>query len=116
MPERIFAYTQLKDLIPAIKSLADALQSGSTQELRSNHTGFLKTTGPISQADLRRRLMEARFEIYWRGVQQVDAPGDVKGTYNQCAKYEPTNPYHEKKMRVQQVYLPPYFLTSPYGA
>jgi hypothetical protein len=106
MPERIFKYNTVQELVAIIKTLQDALTSGSTQMLRNAHTGFLVETGPISQADLKRRLMEARYEIYTQGV----------AGNSEAVVYEPTNPMQEKAMRVESTYAPPYFLTSPYGA
>lgn len=106
MPERIFKYNTVEQLVAIIKTLQDALTSGSTQQLRNAHTGFLIETGPITQAQLKQRLMEARYEIYLQGQNGNTA----------AAEYEPTNPLQEKVMRVESTYAPPYFLTSPYGA
>lgn len=117
MPERIFAYTQLPDLLEAIQDLTTALTSGSTQEMRSNHTGFLKATGPISQVDLKRRLMDARYEIFWRGyrgISPAQSQQSQQAEIAQCAALEPVNPYSEKKMRVETIYRAYPYMQQPF--
>lgn len=102
MPERIFKYVEnVDDLKSLIKDLAQAITSGSTTQLKNGHTGWLKMTGPISQTELRKALMDARYEIYARGC---GSNGDAN-----CKKLEPKNPYQEKVMRVEAVNQ-----TSPY--
>lgn len=111
MPERIFAYNSVPELQALIKDLAAALTTGSTQELRNGSTGFLIQTGPISQADLRRRLMEARYEIYFRGLPKPDGTaGDAI-----CANLEPKNPYHEKIMCVDTLQKSAPYLQPPFN-
>ena len=111
MPERIFKYKTVDELIALAGSLANALTTGSTTDLRNNHTGFLKSTGELTTAELRNAIRDVRFEIYTRGLAGGDSADAVR-----CAVLEPTNPLHEKVMRVETSYAPPYFLTSPYGA
>jgi hypothetical protein len=112
MPERIFKYQSVAELTGFARALSTAITTGSTQELRNNHTGFLKSTGPLKPADLRQAMRDVRWEIYWRGQNLPDTDGDKAV----CLAFEPTNPLHEKVMRVETLHRPPYFLTSPYGA
>jgi hypothetical protein len=111
MPERIFKYQSVDELVSLAKALSTAITTGSTNELRNNHTGFSKTSGGLSAVELRNALRDVRCEIYLRG----QAGGDDADTAR-CQKFEPTNPLQEKAMRVETTYAPPYFLTSPYGA
>lgn len=112
MPERLFKYVENVDEIKSfIKDLISALTSGSTTQLKNSSTGWLKMTGPITQQQLKDTLMDARYEIYLRGRPCNGKPGDAT-----CAQLEPTNPYREKVMRVEQRFYAAYFLTSPYGA
>lgn len=98
MPERIFAYNTFDELRGFAAALSKAITTGSTLELRNNHTGFSKTTGGLTQTDVRRRLMEVRYEIYWRGQNGTEPE---KGN---CATLEPNNPLQEKIMRVESCY------------
>ena len=97
MPERIFKYQTVPQLQALAAQLAQALVSGSTQQLRNSHTGFLIQTGPISQVDVRRRLMDVRYEIYFRG--QGDPNNNILPDPT-CLSLEPTNPLQEKIMSV----------------
>lgn len=91
MPERVFSYLDVPELKDLAKSLAMALTTGSTTALRNNQTGFLVETGPLSVAQLRRHLMDVRYEIYQRGK-----AGDTGS-----ALLEPTDPRLEKVMLVE---------------
>lgn len=98
MPERIFKYHTLEDLKKFIAALTQAMISGSTEELRNSSTGFLVKTGRITQADLRARIMEARYEIFLRGQGDENTAADAP-----CLALEPKNPLHEKVMCVETV-------------
>jgi len=112
MPERIFAYTPLPELKEFAKTLAYALVTGSTQALRNNHLGFLKQTNPVSQVELKRRFMEIRFEIYWRGSRTGDAVLDDTAA---CQELEPRNPYSEKEMTAETIERVPNFMLPPFN-
>jgi hypothetical protein len=92
MPERIFKYNSVPELQGFAKALAQAVVSGSTQELRSNHTGFLVRTGPLTKSQLFDTLRDVRYEIYFRGKCLNDAA---------CQSLEPTDPRKEKIMHVE---------------
>ena len=111
MPERVFQIATVDELVAFWRALIPYLASGSTQEIRNNHTGFLKTSGPLSQVEVKNTIRDVRFEIYTRGK-----AGDGSADSIRCAALVPKNPLHERVMRVETTYAPPYFLTSPYGA
>jgi hypothetical protein len=111
MPERIFKYQTVDELVALAKSISQAITTGSTQELQNSHTGWRKRTGPLTIVELRNSIQAVRFEIYTRGQ-----AGDTQSDTARCLAYEPTNPLQERVMRVESTYALPYFLTSPYGA
>jgi hypothetical protein len=92
MPERIFKYNSVPELQGFAKSLAQAIVSGSTQQLRNNHTGFLVQTGPLTKGQLFDTLRDVRYEIYFRGKCLNDSA---------CQSLEPTDPRMEKIMHVE---------------
>jgi hypothetical protein len=98
MAERIFKYYDTGDLIAQVTELGQLITSGSgpTNALKNSSTGFLKETGAVSQQQLRNYFMLGRYEIYLRG-RGVDGkpPDDI------CANYEATDPFQERRMRVQ---------------
>lgn len=111
MPERIFKYEDVPGLIQLAGSLARAITTGSTAELRNNHTGWLKTVKALTPVELRNALRDVRFEIYWRGN-----PPDGSAPDAQCAQMEPHNPLHEKVMAVESLNRVPAYMQQPSGA
>lgn len=111
MPERVFKYLTVDELVDLAKALGTALTTGSTQQLKNNHTGWLKVTGELSTVEVRTALRNVRYEIYTRGQ-----AGDSEADTVRCLALEPTDPLQERVMRVESTYALPYFLTSPYGA
>lgn len=101
MPERIFKYHTTAELVPAVRELGRSLASGSgpTNALKNSHTGFLKETGAVSQAQVKNYYLNGRYEIWLRG-QGVDG----NAADENCAKLEATNPYLEKVMTVRTVH------------
>lgn len=106
MPERIFKFQTVPELLSLGKSLSVAITTGSTNALRNNNSGFFKQSSGLTVVEIRAALRDVRYEIYCRGLD-----GDAY-----CASLEPKNPLQERVMRVEHIYAPPYFLVSPYGA
>lgn len=90
MPERVFKYSSFEELKGFAASLEKALTTGNIQQLRNNHTGFLVETAPLTAVQIRRSLMDVRYEIFKRGC---EGNADAK-------KLEPCNPLREKSMQV----------------
>ncbi len=108
MPERVFRYEETPDLIKIVKDLGEAVRSGSTQELRNSHTGFMVRTGVLNVTDLRTLYADARYEIFCRGRGSAPDAGDGDPL---CAALEPNNPLRERVMHVEvqrgSVFFPP---------
>lgn len=100
MPERIFKYNTVAELKSYAKNIAAALTSGSITALRDSSAGWLVESGPISQADLRNRMLDVRYEIFLRGRGN---PVDGAGADSVCAALEPTDPRRERIMRVETI-------------
>lgn len=105
MPERVFKYFTTPELIDFARQIGGALVAGSTNALRNNHTGFLVETSALSQSDLRKRMLDIRYELYLRGRDEGDAAALAK---------EPKDPRLEKVMSVE-VYRQGAYSVGPNG-
>lgn len=98
MPERIFKYKTVPELIALAKSLADTVSTGNVKALRNSSTGWLAEYADLSLAQIRTTLMSVRFEIYTRGQGNANLGIDPD---EQCLALEPTSPLREKVTRVE---------------
>lgn len=100
MPERVFKFHTIPELIATAKALSQALTTGSTTALRNSSSGFLVETAALSIPDIKARYMDVRYEIFLRGRGTSATAGDGDA---QCAEIEPTDPRKERVMRVEVV-------------
>lgn len=95
MPERIFKYQTVPELQAMAAALAQAVASGSINALKNSATGFLVQTANLGPAQVRRNLLDIRWEIFYRG--RGDRYNDPDPA---CAQLEPEDPRLEKVMSI----------------
>jgi hypothetical protein len=96
MSARKRAYTTER-LIEKYNELQEAVDStsGPTNAAKNSHTGYLIESGKVTDAQLRVKFNEFRYEVYLRGKGVDGNPPD-----SQCAMLEPIDPNQDKKMKV----------------
>lgn len=95
MPERVFKYQTVQELLTIVKALSSTLTTGSTTALRNSSSGFLVETAEMSPRDIKARYMDVRYEIFLRGRGTSAAAADGNA---ECAALEPTDPRQERAM------------------
>jgi hypothetical protein len=100
--ERLFKYYTKANLLTAVAELGAlcAGSSGATSSVRNSSTGFLVEKTALTDAQVKSRYMNARYEIYLRGAGLFGITADTE-----LATLEPTNPLLEKTMRTTVVHV-----------
>ncbi len=98
MPERIFKYKTVPELIATAKSLSLALTTGNTKALRNSSSGFMVETGEVTPTNIKNLYGDVRYEIFLRGRGTSPTAGDGDEL---CAQYEPADPRRERVMAVE---------------